>query len=703
MNARARSAAIAVGAMMAALLPALAATAPAGAVQPVPGHTGSCRRCRGPTCRRSPPVRSGTSRRSATPSTSWGRSPGRDQGQRARPCPAWPRGTSTPAPAPELQADHHRRRRRGRRGLAGRHQALHRRHVQDRQRRGRAQGRRPEPDHRRADDHLALHRQHEQPRPPRSRRPTPRSTSAAGSPRSTARTTTGLAAVNSSTGAVDTDVQPERLSGGIGANGALTVQQLKLTHDEKKLIVIHTGRQITGQDRLGIGIIDTTTKTLLPWRTRLWDDNLAKRRRRHAHLRRRHLPGRLVHGREPAAPAATRPPISDTAIRFPIAGADNVQPTWISRHFDSVYSVAITEDAVYLGGHFQFEPSPTRAVPVARPRQRRLRHRPGPVRLRPGRRRSSAATTSAPSTRRPGTRSSGTRDRTPSRATRPCWPPRAACSPVATRASRAAKRRPYRVLRLQQRPERAHRDRHHHHRPDRGPRGGRPARRSPSPARPRRPSGVRPGPGGDPGPQQQALAAGQRRPGAPARQPPRDPDDPERPRRPTWSLPLTLDRHDRDSACIAKTFGDTRQRRVQGEQEDRVVRHDRPTPSTRDHRAERQHHPHAHLHPDRHRDRRPGVNRLTLLVPRREQPVPAAGRHASARSSTRSRSPGRGRCDERHLAYDVTLPHEGDLAGERHGHRHRGPGRPAQRRPCVDWLVSSAASRRQSRSRRRSR
>jgi len=39
---------------------------------------------------------------------------------------------------------------------------------------------------------------------------------------------------------------------------------------------VHTGRQINGQDRYGIGIIDTATKQLLPWRTQLWDDNLAR-------------------------------------------------------------------------------------------------------------------------------------------------------------------------------------------------------------------------------------------------------------------------------------------------------------------------------------------------------------------------------------------------------------------------------------------
>ena len=37
----------------------------------------------------------------------------------------------------------------------------------------------------------------------------------------------------------------------------------------------------------------------------------------------------------------------------------DVQPLWIARHFDSIYSVAITEVAVYVGGHFGFIESPT--------------------------------------------------------------------------------------------------------------------------------------------------------------------------------------------------------------------------------------------------------------------------------------------------------------------------------------------------------
>ena len=57
------------------------------------------------------------------------------------------------------------------------------------------------------------------------------------------------------------------------------------------------------------------------------------------------------------------PPTSDTAMAFPVGGGEGVQPLWISRHFDSVYSVAITEKAVYLGGHFSWQPSPTAPDP----------------------------------------------------------------------------------------------------------------------------------------------------------------------------------------------------------------------------------------------------------------------------------------------------------------------------------------------------
>ncbi|MGC4806206.1 Ig-like domain-containing protein [Micromonospora sp. DT233] len=171
----------------------------------------------------------------------------------------------------------------------------------------------------------------------------------------------GLVALNPTTGAVDSGFDLP-LTGGIGVGGLLTVQQLKLTHDGAKLLVVHTGRQIAGQDRYGVGLVDTAAKSLLPWRTRLWQDNLS-----FVGGIQRVFAGDVAPDDSyfvvASGTGGDRPPINDTAIAFPMAGNDNVEPLWVSRHFDSIYSVAVTEAAVYLGGHFSWQESPTSNVP----------------------------------------------------------------------------------------------------------------------------------------------------------------------------------------------------------------------------------------------------------------------------------------------------------------------------------------------------
>ncbi|TWD82634.1 PKD domain-containing protein [Kribbella amoyensis] len=182
-----------------------------------------------------------------------------------------------------------------------------------------------------------------------------RFTAVNGAPRS------ALAALDGNTGAVRTDFIND-VTGGIGANGDFTVQRLKLSPDQGRLLVVHTGRQINGQDRYGIGMINTRTGKLLPWRTRLWDDNL------------QFVGGiQRIYGGD-ISPDGTyfavtsgsggdRPPINDTVVAYPMDGGDNVQPLWISRHFDSVYSIAIAENAIYVGGHFAWQESPTSPQP----------------------------------------------------------------------------------------------------------------------------------------------------------------------------------------------------------------------------------------------------------------------------------------------------------------------------------------------------
>lgn len=171
----------------------------------------------------------------------------------------------------------------------------------------------------------------------------------------------GLAAVNATTGALVTGFRND-LSGGIGVSGLLTVQALVLSPDDSTLLVVHTGRRIAGQDRYGVGLVSTSTNQLLPWRTRLWDDNLQFV----GGIQRAYAGAISPDGKYfvvTSGSGGDRPPINDTAIAFPIAGNDDVQPLWISRLFDSVYSVAISETAVYVGGHFNYIESPTARDP----------------------------------------------------------------------------------------------------------------------------------------------------------------------------------------------------------------------------------------------------------------------------------------------------------------------------------------------------
>ncbi|RJK97849.1 PKD domain-containing protein [Vallicoccus soli] len=172
---------------------------------------------------------------------------------------------------------------------------------------------------------------------------------------------TGLAALSTATGAVDPGFD-NSISGGTGVGGTLTVQQLELTHDDRRLVVVHTGRQVAGQDRLAVAMVDTATKRLLPWRTRLWDENLAR------------VGGVVRAYAADVAPDDTyfvvasgsggdTPPVNDTVVAYPLEGGDDVRPLWVHRAFDSIYSVAVSESAVYLGGHFSWNESPTADVP----------------------------------------------------------------------------------------------------------------------------------------------------------------------------------------------------------------------------------------------------------------------------------------------------------------------------------------------------
>ena len=143
-----------------------------------------------------------------------------------------------------------------------------------------------------------------------------------------------------------------------GRGGELSVKSLAFAGS--KLVVAHNGLTVAGQSRVGAAIIQTAPEgspSLLPWRTDFFKTNTTD------------AGGQLAITDMAVSPDGSyfvivssggdRPlQAKDAAARFPVAGNAGVEPTWISRHFDSMFGVGISDRAVFVGGHFQFQEAP---------------------------------------------------------------------------------------------------------------------------------------------------------------------------------------------------------------------------------------------------------------------------------------------------------------------------------------------------------
>lgn len=152
---------------------------------------------------------------------------------------------------------------------------------------------------------------------------------------------------------------------GIGGNAAVGgfvgVQGLDVSPDGKRLVVAHNGVTVGGQERYGVAVIDlgtgATTSTLNPWFTTLWKDNLFRN-------------GGVVRVTNVAwgttgtwfittNTGGDRPPTNDSVQRFDVSGPGPVDPTWVTRQFDSSYGVDVGADGtIYIGGHFRYTEAP---------------------------------------------------------------------------------------------------------------------------------------------------------------------------------------------------------------------------------------------------------------------------------------------------------------------------------------------------------
>ena len=169
--------------------------------------------------------------------------------------------------------------------------------------------------------------------------------------------TSALAAFHLSNGALDTNFDFP-IEGPAGRGGDLSVKALDFAGDN--LVVAHHGRTIAGEPRIGAAIIDTTplsSPSLLPWNTNFYKESTTDAGVELALTNMAVSPDGtyfVIVSSGGDAPLRGR----DAAVRFPVNGGNDVEPTWISRHFDSLFGIGISDQAVFIGGHFLFQEAP---------------------------------------------------------------------------------------------------------------------------------------------------------------------------------------------------------------------------------------------------------------------------------------------------------------------------------------------------------
>ena len=170
-------------------------------------------------------------------------------------------------------------------------------------------------------------------------------------------TRTAFAALNAASGELDSTVNFD-FTFSVASGGVISGKSIALTPDNSKLFLSHTARFIDGQERTALARfnVSSNSASLASWQTNLYDDELDR------------FGGALRPRRIAISPDGSyvvmvtsggdRPPAGDTAVKFPVNSGANTNPDWVSRHFDTVLGVAISDDTVFVGGHFQFQEAP---------------------------------------------------------------------------------------------------------------------------------------------------------------------------------------------------------------------------------------------------------------------------------------------------------------------------------------------------------
>ena len=171
----------------------------------------------------------------------------------------------------------------------------------------------------------------------------------------------GLAAVDPLTGAVDPDVNIPFTEPRIGSSPS--VNKIDVTPDGTRLVAIGNFKKAAGQTREQIAMVDVanTPATLANWHTsRFPASNCSNSFDTYMRDVDISPDGAYFVVVTTGAYSGGPPALCDTASRWETgATGTNLQPTWVNyTGGDTLYSVAVTGTAVYVGGHQRWQNNP---------------------------------------------------------------------------------------------------------------------------------------------------------------------------------------------------------------------------------------------------------------------------------------------------------------------------------------------------------
>ena len=159
---------------------------------------------------------------------------------------------------------------------------------------------------------------------------------------------TGLAKVARNSGAVDTRFSPQFTN---LVNGSNIVRTIGATPDGSSLFALHYARQVDGQTREAVVKFNLNNNTAslsgwnIPWTAQTNQQDCQEALRDMAISPNGAF---LVI----AGQGGDNPPNCDSVLRYPTAGNGTVNFQWAARMYSSVFSLAVSDVAVYVGGHF---------------------------------------------------------------------------------------------------------------------------------------------------------------------------------------------------------------------------------------------------------------------------------------------------------------------------------------------------------------